>query len=220
MDNNTLETNKEKCCKSNCNIVLFILLILLALFFAGYVLYKEGVIFKKDKAETSCKCKKCESTATKCDVDKKSSDDLYKEYLSNLKKSIQSNYKDYSNNVISYESVEDENTIYTFTITKDLKLLLDSKSKSISEYKISDDVLSMFQIRIGNGGYNYIYFIKADGTLNSLCIDCIDSTSSIKVEKENAKNIVSVIQGAFDYEYSGTEGTILVDIDGNVILDK
>ena len=145
----------------------------------------------------------------------KSSDELYSDYLSNLKNGITSKYETYSNNVVSGHS-HYLDTNYDFTIKKNLDLVFTTGDKKYNNYKVSDNVLNMFLIDAGNGGYTLLYFIKADGSLNKMCIDCLNENDTVKIEKENKKYIVNVTQGLFDYEYSGAPGPIFIDINGNV----
>ena len=215
------EQVNEKCdcgCKCGCKFPFIIIIIVLILAFAGYALYKEGIIFKSESKGTSCNCKK---ESTKCDVDDKEVDakTLYTNYLTNLKDSIKKNYKDYSNNVVLYES-EATDINYTFTITKDLELKLSTSDKKYTDKKVSDDVVSMFLVSVGNGGYKNLYFIKTDGTLNYVCVDCISENEKVEIKKQDLKNIVLVTDGLFDYQYSGAAGAIFVDIQGNTYQNK
>ena len=145
-------------------------------------------------------------------------DKIYNNYLVNLKNNIINKYEDYSNNVVEVSN-DYLDTVYTFTINKNLNLILTTRDNKYNNYKVSDNVLNMFLIDVGNGGFKYLYFIKDDGSLNKLCIDCIKEEGNVKVEKEDKKYIVNVIQGVFDYEVSGAPGPIFIDINGNIIMD-
>ena len=141
--------------------------------------------------------------------------DKYEQYLSNLKTSIENNYEEYSNNVINSDSII-LGTNYNFTITKNLELLFTTSNNQYEKYKVSENVLNMFLIEEGNGGFKYLYFIKTDGSLNKLCVDCLKEDSEIKIEVKDNKYIINVTQGLFDYEVSGARGPIFIDIDGNI----
>ena len=97
-----------------------------------------------------------------------------------------------------------------------MHLLFTTSNKKYDKFKVSSDVLNMFLVEVGNGGFKYLYFIKTDGSLNKFCVDCIKEDGKIKVEKDSKKYIVNVNQGLFDYEVSGFRSPIFVDINGNI----
>jgi hypothetical protein len=179
------------------------------------------LLFGKDMLNSKTNDNSTTTTTTKIDNNivqsnnTKSADELYNEYLSNLKTGITSKYDTYSNNVVTGKSMYLD-TGYEFTIKKNLDLVFTTANKKFSDHKISENVLNMFLIDVGNGGYTYLYFIKTDGSLNKMCIDCLNENNTVKVEKENKKNIVNITQGLFDYEFSGAPGPIFIDINGNV----
>lgn len=148
-----------------------------------------------------------------------SADERYHNYLTNLESNIKEKYEKYSNNVITGNSMILDTDI-NFTITKDLNLLFTTGDKKYNNYKLSENVLNMFLVYTGNGGYQYLYFIKNDGSLNKFCVDCLNEDKTLKVEKVNFKNIVNITQGLFDYEFSGASDPIFIDIDGNILLNN
>ena len=144
--------------------------------------------------------------------------EVYTKYLTNLKNNIVKNYKVFTNNQITSKSkILDTN--YTFIINKNLELLFTMGNK-YTNYKISNDVLNIFLINTGNGGYSTLYFIKSVGSLHSMCIECINDNNKITINKEKYTNIVNVIQGDFSDGYSGAPDAIFIDIEGNMYSDN
>ena len=143
----------------------------------------------------------------------------YARYLTNLEDEIRKNYNDSNKNQIRSNSVV-LNTYYTVTITKDLELMFNTDDKKFDNVKLSDNVVNMFLIDYGNGGFKYLYFIKTDGTLNKICIDNIRAQSPINIEKTELNNIVNVTQGIINDEVSGDLTPIFIDIDGNMVIDN
>lgn len=188
-----------------CVLVVIIVLLLCAV---GYLLFGKDLL-NKNNSSTSTDNNNIQTT------DIKSADELYNEYLLNLKKEIENEYKEYSDNVINGKSMSLD-TDYKFTIKNNLDLVFTTGNNKYSDYKISENVLNMFLIDVGNGGYKYLYFIRTDGSLNKMCIDCLSEDSTVKVETENKKNIVNITQGLFGYNYSGAHGPIFIDIEGNI----
>lgn len=92
----------------------------------------------------------------------------------------------------------------------------DLYSKYGNEYKVDENVLSLYVALRGNGGFYDIIFIKKDGT-----VDIVSTVNGkeIKCEKlENVKNAVTVIP----YNEEGDMGTgaysyLILDINGNVV---
>lgn len=192
--------------KTIMGVLVGIIIILLCL--VCYVLFGEE-IFKDNASNTPKVSDNSQNSTTK------TTDELYNEYLTNLKKEITDNYKTYSNNVVSANSVY-LNTDYNFTIDKNLNLTFTTNDGKYTNYKVSENVLNMFLIEIGNAGYRNLYFIKADGSLNKMCIDCLKEDNTVKVLKEDRKNIINVTQGLFEYQNSGASGPIFIDITGNI----
>lgn len=110
-------------------------------------------------------------------------------------------------------------TSYSFLINEKLELFITSNSFKLDNYKISDNVLNMFLVEEGNGGYHYLYFIKNDGSLNKTCISCLTSSDNTpKIENVNAKYIVNVIQSSSGNEDESVNPiSLYIDIDGNII---
>ena len=146
---------------------------------------------------------------------KKEENKTYTKYLTNLEQNIKTKYDDYNNNVIN-DSSEILNTTYSINITKKLDLMFKSND---ADKKLDTNVLNMFLIEEGNGGFKYLYFIKKDGSLNKICIDCYKETNEFKIEKINKDNIVNVTQGLFDNEVSGYTGPIFIDLNGNILVN-
>lgn len=108
------------------------------------------------------------------------------------------------------------NTSYSLVLANN-QILFSTNDNKYNNYVISENVLNISLVETGNGGYKTLYFIKNDGNLYSFCIDCI-AENNILIEKENVSYIVDVIEGAIDYEFSGANGPIYIDLDGNIIM--
>ena len=163
-------------------VLVGIIIILLCL--VCYLLFGEE-IFKDNTSNTPKVSDNFQNSTTK------TTDELYNEYLTNLKKEITDNYKTYSNNVVSGTSMY-LNTDYNFTIDKNLNLTFTTNDGKYTNYKVSENVLNMFLIEVGNAGYKNLYFIKTDGSLNKMCIDCLKEDTTVNVIKEDKKNIINV----------------------------
>ena len=83
---------------------------------------------------------------------------------------------------------------------------MSGSSKNLKNYFISDSVLEAFiSDSGGNGGYQLLYFIKEDGTLNQFCIDCIVNDDEKEIKTTEYKNIINFV--------STTAGPLFIDID-------
>ena len=197
---------------------LTIILVLIIIGLSGYLVYDKFITTDETTTtkETKEETKKTTANETKFKSENKI-EDLYKSYLDNLKKDITTKYNDNNYNVINGKYYND--TLYTFSITKDLDLVFTSYDSKFNQYKVSDNVLNMFIVETGNGGFKTLYFIKSDGSLNSLAIDSIADTGKIDVKKENKEYIVNVTTGGFDLNESGAYGPIFIDVKGNVFTE-
>ena len=143
------------------------------------------------------------------------SDKKYSNYIKNLKESLSKLNKEDSNNkfFISSNSMYFEKG-YSFEIYNN-KLLFNLEDELVKntykDYVISENVLDMFLVSKGNGGYKYLYFIKEDGSLNSFCVECL-LNSEMKIKKVELKRIVSVKE----IITSEAREAVFIDIDGNV----
>ena len=164
---------------------------------------------------------KCEVKETKISKTTKTSDERYKEYLTNLSKNIEKKYKnsndlDDISNTSTYKN-EDINESYTIKINQSKDLLLtvnrgmvDSK---YTNYKLDGDVVSFYRVHTGNGGYYSIYYITEEGKVYSISLDkyLYENTDIVSNEVKDVKNIIEVKEG------TGAAGfPIFVDIDGNM----
>ena len=189
-------------------IAVLIVIIVLLLCALGYLLFGKDLLNKKEN----------NAVIQPEVVTEITTEELYKTYLANLKKEITTKYDEYNNNVVSGKS-RYLDTTYDFTIKKNLDLVFTTDDKKYNNYKVSENVLNMFLIDAGNGGYTLLYYIKTDGSLNKMCIDCLAEEEKVKVEQVDKKYIVNVTQGLFDYEFSGSPEPIFIDIKGNMFID-
>ena len=206
--------------KSNKGVItLLIVIIIILLCLVGYLLIGRDLL-NKDSSGNTTTTANTDSSDTK---NKMSAAEKYQVYLSNLEKQIRSSYN--NNDKVYYKNlINGKNnfydTFYEISINKNKELLFSSKELSLNNYKVSDGVLNMFVIEEGNAGYEYLFFVKKDGTINKFCISCITTEDKTpKIEKEDVKYVVSVMQGNFGKEVdeSGWVSPIFIDIDGNII---
>ena len=189
-----MEKNKNKSL-----LILVIILSLLVVGLSSYLIYDKMIA--KDDNEV-------------VDNNYKDNDKLYSEYLLNLKNNLEKNYTERdSETKINSNFVNGD--AYTVTINKNGVLSLSTRK---DDYEISNNVLEMFLVDVGNSGDKTLYFIKDDGTLNSFCVDCV-LNEGVKVIQSEYKNIVNVVNSAFGITYSGAYGPIFIDIEGNVFTE-
>jgi len=199
--------------KNNILIAFMIILVFIVLGLLGYIVYDKVIL---DDNDTNI------SNVDKGNNVELSADELYANYLKKLKNNLNEVYKEYDAEV----SIDSNSYVwdkgYNFTITKDGRLLMtllpEEYEEKYNNYELSKNVLQMFLVETGNGGYKTLYFIKEDGSLNSFCIECI-SNDKFEIKKEKYKNIVNVVETLFDLTYSGAYGPVFIDIKGNTYVN-
>ena len=135
---------------------------------------------------------------------------FYNEYLKNKKSSLINNGGEY---ILSGSSILHD-AEYNISIDSNLKLILNIDSlKKYNNYTVDENVIDAFLVSVGNGGYKYLYYLKDDGSVKSLCIDTLWD-SEIKIKTENYKNVVSI-----DEVLIGNERKAAVtDINGKITI--
>lgn len=212
-----MEVNQKK---NSGLIVLFILLILCVIGLAGYIVYDKSSI---GSGNIESKSTTTTTTIVKGnEISEVSVEQRYANYLENLKNELQKEFTDKDSEIsLSSDSMYIDNG-YNFIINKNLNLYMsisDSKYKDkYNNYKIDSNVLSMFVIYTGNGGFKTLYYITSEGKVKSMCIDCIQSGEP-QVKEEKYNNIVNIIQGDYDISTSVASSPIFVDINGNIFTD-
>ena len=140
---------------------------------------------------------------------------LYSNFSNNLKLKMNEKYDDYKYNV----SIINSKIIsqwYEVRLDKNGTLYI-KYEKENSNKKIAEQVLSFYLINSGQDEIKTLFFIKYDGTVSSAEIE-VENSNSIKIENNiyNLKNIVSIVEGTFGNEFSGVNGPIFIDIEGNI----
>lgn len=189
-------------------LVLVVVLSLLVLGLSSYLIYDKVLKEDKEIVENNDSSKEEDNSLT-------DNDKLYSEYLKKLKKNLESFYNENDSEIRINNNFANGNP-YSIVIDKKGTLLMSTRNDN---YEISNNVLEMFLIDVGNGGYKSLYFIKEDGTLNSFCVDCV-LDEGINVKQLENKNIVNVVNSAFGITASGAYGPAFIDIEGNVLFDK
>lgn len=234
-----MENNKKG------NGLVILLIVLLLVFASVSVLFITGVIkspFVKEttNVETSNKTTiTTESETTNSEtvnnsstneqttkVVTKSSDERYKEFITNLASSIKKNYiNDHKQIEGSYETSDiynsermrggANNNGYTVAVKNNLELIY--SYQTTDERHIADNVVSFFDVYVGNGGYKTLYFITTDGVLHSVNLELhLFENEELKIADLDYKNIVEIKTGAT----TSASVPIFIDIDGNVIFRK
>lgn len=201
--------------KNNGLIIIIIILSLLVISLGGFIIY--------DKISTN-KSDENTSNSEKVNVQDKKTNNDYKLFANNLK----SKFSKYDNNNKNYlyvnnGIVKDGYEVYlNEKQTLFVKYFNEEFNSKYGEYKIADNVLSFYVIAIGQGGGNMLYFINEDGTVGSANIEYeIGNNNQIEIKKDlGYKNIVSIVNGVFGDEISGTHSPIFIDINGNVFSDN
>lgn len=174
--------------------VLIIFLLVCVLVLGGYIIYNNSV-------------------STKIDVD-----DQYSNYLKKLNIDLKKTFDEKDSEISVHRDSMIWDKGYTFTINKNFDLLMTIEEDKLKDkytgYKLDSNVLSMYILSTGNGGFNTLYYITNDGIVKSLCIECIEN-SKPKIKEEKFKNIVNITQGNFDASTTGGYGPIFIDIKGN-----
>lgn len=143
-------------------------------------------------------------------------------------KKLKSQFSKYDDNNLNYmhvnsDIVEDGYEVY---LTKNQSLFVryfnSRLNAKLGEYKIADNVLSFNVVAAGQGGGNTLFFINEDGTVGSADTEYgIETNNQITIKKDiGHKNIISIISGTFGDEYTGFEGPIFIDINGNILSDN
>ena len=140
---------------------------------------------------------------------------LYSNFSNNLKLKMNEKYDDYKYNVSTINS-KIISQWYEVRLDKNGTLYI-KYEKENSNKKIAEQVLSFYLINSGQDERKTLFFIKHDGTVSSAEIE-VENSNSIKIENNiyNLKNIVSIVEGTFGNEFSGVNGPIFIDIEGNI----
>lgn len=201
-------------------IVIIVILGLMVIGLGSYLIYENKDLKcetdeKKSSTTTTETTEKESTTTPKENVNSTTS---YNNYLKNLKTNLKkacdqlSTPEEEDGVICEGQSITGYGKFlenFYFDISKDGKLTMSGSSKNLKNYFISDSVLEAFiSDSGGNGGYQLLYFIKEDGTLNQFCIDCIVNDDEKIILTTEYKNIINVV--------STTAGPLFIDIDGNV----
>ena len=103
---------------------------------------------------------------------------------------------------------------FSATITPEFKLVFDVDGlEKYSDFVVDEGVIDLFLVYAGNGGFQYFYYLKDDGSFKSFCVDCVWD-DELKIKNENIKNVVSIGQVSDESSYDA----LATDIDGNVYV--
>ncbi len=142
-------------------------------------------------------------------------------------KNLKSQLSKYDDNNLNRQFVNNDNVRYPYTVYLNengslfVKYSNDELNNKYGDYKITDNALSFYVIETGNGGMSLLYFINVDGTIGSADVEFISDSNQITVKKDlGYKNIVSIVSGSFGDGYSGAQGPIFIDINGNIFSEN
>ena len=203
---NTVPNPKSK------NIVL-ILIVAIVLFAAGFLVGKY-ILVTNELEENKDNTNITENINT-TDNTNQTETDIYAEYLENLDKSMNTEYTEYTHPHVSIY-----NDMYSFQyylgITKDKELMLNDE-------KIADDVLTMFIVEKGNGGFKSLYYVDKDGKLFVAPIEeyIYNKETKLDITSLNYKNIVNVTSGINSTDgMASSYSPVFIDIDGNAFMEE
>ena len=98
--------------------------------------------------------------------------------------------------VMSFDKLNEDFNYLKLTKSGNLVIGINNDSslyqKYSKEYSIADDVLDVYVFNIGNGGYQYIYALKKDGTIDIMEIPVSINNFDFKWE-ENYKNLKNIV---------------------------
>jgi hypothetical protein len=202
---------------------LAVILILLVIGLGGYIVYDKVV---KPYCTANTKVTSSSKTTTNKTVStpqkEYSADELYAKYLKNLKTNLSNIDTNKDANVAISSNSYIFDGYYSFKIDKDGNLLMTIDDKNYNSkynnYVLSKNVLQMFLVNFGNGGYKTLYFIKEDGTLNKLCVECI-ADGQFSITQDSHKNIVNIVSANIDISKGGSWTPIFIDIEGNTFTE-
>lgn len=193
--------------------IVAILIIAIVLFAAG-VLVGKYILTTKEVEENKENTNITENTNT-TDNTTATEEDIYAEYLENLEESMSKEYTEYTHPQISIY-----NDMYSFqyylSITKDKELLLNDE-------EIANDVLTMFVVETGNGGFKSLYYIDKDGKLFVAPVEeyIYNKGTKLDITSLNYKNIVNVTSGISSPDgRASSYSPIFIDIDGNAFMEE
>ena len=207
--------------KNNKGLVwLIVVLIILVLGLVGYIVYDKVLT---DKSTENINNSDSNSEILNNEDEKVDLNNNYEVFAKNLK----SQFSKYDSNNQSYLYVNSDilsdgyNVYLTENQTLFIKYLNKELNDKYGDYKIADNVLSYHVICTGQGGGNMLYFINENGTVGSADIEYGIGEDGITIKKDiGYKNIVSIISGTFGNGYSGVNGAIFIDINGNIFSEN
>ena len=194
--------------------IFILILVFLVVGLSGYIAYDKYI-----KPSTKGDTKKDNKEVTK----EKTSDERYKEYLDNLAESIKKEYinknpnEDYSAEITNTTRVDNEDIEghYFVSINDKLELITTAEVDGLEDSVIANNVVSYYVIRVGNGGFNSIYYITTEGKVYSANVElAMYNKTKLEIkEVDSVKNIVEIKNGNSIVGFP-----IFVDIDGNIII--
>ncbi len=194
-------------------IAIIIMLGLMVIGLGGYLIY-ENKELKNQVDDNNSKVTNKEEVTTPI---KENNTSDYSSYLNNLKVNLKRACEEVSSTdedgvICEGQTISGYGKFlgnFYFDISKDGKLTMSGSDSNLKNYEISSNVLQVFiSSSGGNGGYQFLYFIKEDGSLNQFCIDCLVIDNEKEVKTTSYSNIVNVV--------STDAGPLFIDINGNV----
>lgn len=203
------------------NIVIIILMFLVV-GLAGFITYDN--FFKPSTKCTEKETKKTETkekTTTNSDskngttkvevTEKKNSDDLFKDYINNLSKSIEKKGQD-----CSFKTTIGNKYRIHLSTSKELRIDFDTAEISGQNMLVANDVIAFYLTDIGNGGYTGLNYLTTDGSFYSATIETSITDEKFNSSKVPFKNIISAKSyTSVDENGIGGHETVYIDIEGN-----
>ena len=213
---------------------LFVIAVAIVLVLSGYAARKYIESKKENKIETTPVTDGSTTNTTA-----KTADEMYQEYLANLKKNIDKTYQEipdvsddelakleqnseaYTYGGMSLDCAVDDIEGYKYCPSISNGELnvsaydVDNNYKLIKSVTISKNVLQAFISEIGNAGTSSVFYLTEDGKMHSIWCGDLTNDSKKAPETLKLKNIVGVISSTFGI-LSGGHSPIFVDIEGNL----
>lgn len=218
-----MENNSKKV---SLVLIILIVILLIGVGICSYILISKNKEIKSNNTNIStnvAQTSKNEQTQnnTENTTTQLSADERFKSYAENIVKGLNS-YKDAEKNPsgdtyspTSYIQIRGDYLKQAKVEKAEIKYNGDLYIiKNGTETLVRSNVLSCYELEIGNGGYTSIMFINTDGTVSYLDTQSFIDSGKITVKNyTSAKNITNLINISF-----ATAATVYgIDIDGNLV---
>ena len=217
--------------------ILTLLLFIALLGTSGFITYDKVLKDKYFTKKDDKKEEKKETNTTTTTDNEKTADDLYAEYLKNLKENMSKTYNTIpilsgeeldkmdqngetynygSNNICDTYSQEGYRVCAHLDNNKMLEIIFyENDGSVVKKNNIDSKIVSIYSSTTGNNGSINIYYVKEDGKLYYIETSALHENNIEIKTIDNLKNIINIIPSGFGFK-SGWQEPIFVDIEGNL----